>query len=122
MIRLFLQNAFSVLKQYHATFSVFDLLVPDLLHELEIGVWKAFLVHALRLIHAHDPRLVDELNRRQVILPTVTADTERNHIDTRFRNTPPFGRSTIRQFYTNVSELKQLAAFNYEDILQVRIL
>ncbi|KZV97074.1 hypothetical protein EXIGLDRAFT_608534, partial [Exidia glandulosa HHB12029] len=36
----------------------------------------------------------------------------------RFRKMPVFGRTTIRRFSNNVSELKQLAAHNYEDILQ----
>lgn len=38
----------------------------------------------------------------------------------RFHLVPAFGRGTIRQFQRNVSELKKLAARNYEDILQVR--
>jgi hypothetical protein len=38
----------------------------------------------------------------------------------RFRQVPTFGRSTIRRFSANVSEMKKLAARNYEDILQVR--
>jgi hypothetical protein len=33
---------------------------------------------------------------------------------------PTFGRDTIRRFSGNVSELKRLAAHNFEDILQVR--
>lgn len=31
-----------------------------------------------------------------------------------------FGRDTIRKFDSNVSEMKQMAARNFEDILQVR--
>lgn len=38
----------------------------------------------------------------------------------RFRQMPVFGRFSIRRFSNNVSELKQLAAHNFEDILQVR--
>lgn len=33
---------------------------------------------------------------------------------------PTFGRDTIRRFRSNVSEMKQLAARDYEDMLQVR--
>jgi hypothetical protein len=40
---------------------------------------------------------------------------------TRFRLVPTFGRSTIRRFSTNASEMKKLAARNYEDLLQVRL-
>ncbi|KIO16447.1 hypothetical protein M407DRAFT_86006, partial [Tulasnella calospora MUT 4182] len=36
----------------------------------------------------------------------------------RFRQVPPFGRDTIRRIGYNVSELKQLAARDFEDILQ----
>ena len=32
---------------------------------------------------------------------------------------PTFGRSTIRQFASNASEMKKLAACNFEDLLQV---
>jgi hypothetical protein len=37
----------------------------------------------------------------------------------RFRQVPTFGRSTIRRFSTNASEMKKLAARNFEDMLQV---
>jgi hypothetical protein len=36
----------------------------------------------------------------------------------RFRLIPPFGQ-TIRRFSNNVSEMKKLAAQDYEDLLQV---
>lgn len=38
----------------------------------------------------------------------------------RFRQVPPFARNTIRKFTYNVSDLRKLAARDYEDILQVR--
>jgi hypothetical protein len=34
---------------------------------------------------------------------------------------PTFGQDTIQRFSSNTSELKKLAARNYEDFLQVRI-
>lgn len=37
----------------------------------------------------------------------------------RFREVPTFGRDTIRRFTRNSSELKKMAAWNYEDFLQV---
>jgi len=37
----------------------------------------------------------------------------------RFRQIPTFGRFTIRRFHNNVSEMKKLAARDFEDILQV---
>lgn len=39
----------------------------------------------------------------------------------RFRRIPTFGKDTIRKFANNVSETKQLAARDYEDILQVHV-
>ena len=37
----------------------------------------------------------------------------------RFRMVPTFGKDTIRKFSNNVSEMKKLAARDFEDILQV---
>ena len=37
----------------------------------------------------------------------------------RFRQIPTFGRGTIRCFRNNTSEMKKLAAQDFEDILQV---
>ena len=39
---------------------------------------------------------------------------------TSFRDMPTFGSSTIRRFATNASEMKKLAARDFEDLLQVR--
>jgi hypothetical protein len=36
-----------------------------------------------------------------------------------FRQVPTFARDTIRRFGRNVSELKKMAARDYEDMLQV---
>jgi hypothetical protein len=36
-----------------------------------------------------------------------------------FREVPTFGRDKIRKFAENASEMKKLAARNYEDVLQV---
>jgi hypothetical protein len=57
------QNAFS---QKLATFgfNLFLMLVVDIMHEFELGVWKALFIHLLRILHAADKTLVDELDRR----------------------------------------------------------
>jgi len=39
---------------------------------------------------------------------------------TSFRSIPTFGSSTIQRFATNASEMKKLAAHDFEDLLQVR--
>ena len=41
------------------------------------------------------------------------------NVSYRYRQIDTFGRSTIRRFDKNMSALKQLAARNYEDALQV---
>ncbi|KZV88625.1 hypothetical protein EXIGLDRAFT_751594 [Exidia glandulosa HHB12029] len=96
------ENAFNALKDLDPSFSIFCLFAPDLLHEFELGVWKSLLIHLLRILYAVDPHLLEEL-------------------DSRFRQIPIFGRFSIRRFSNNVSELKQLAAHNFEDILQCSI-
>ena len=46
-------------------------MVVDLLHEFELGVWKALLTHLIRILHAASKRpgaLVDILNTRYLIV------------------------------------------------------
>ena len=57
------QNAF------HTTFAdfnldVFSLFVVDLMHEFELGVFKDFLIHLLRLLHACGNETIAEFDRR----------------------------------------------------------
>lgn len=40
-------------------------------------------------------------------------------IPTSFREIPSFGRDTIRRFSANCSELKKMAAHDFENLLQV---
>ncbi|KAK6966961.1 hypothetical protein R3P38DRAFT_3438665 [Favolaschia claudopus] len=68
------------------------------MHAFELGVFKAFFIHLLRILYAHGDAAISKLNER-------------------FRMVPTFGRSTIRRFTQNTSALKKLAAWNYEDIL-----
>ena len=44
------------------------MLVVDLMHEFELGIWKAIFTHLVRLLYAAGPggRLVAELDRRYV--------------------------------------------------------
>ncbi|KIM62393.1 hypothetical protein SCLCIDRAFT_75073, partial [Scleroderma citrinum Foug A] len=73
--------------------------VVDLLHEFELGVWKAVFIHLLRML--------DSLKGDQL-----------TELDRRYRSVPTFGHSTIHQFCKNVSELKWMAAHDFEDLLQ----
>ncbi|KAI6113765.1 hypothetical protein EDD16DRAFT_1124651 [Pisolithus croceorrhizus] len=69
------------------------------MHEFELGVWKATLVHLIRIIFEVGDDCIQEFNKR-------------------FRLMPTFGRGTIRRFSNNVSDLTKLAARDFEDILQ----
>ncbi|EIW76332.1 hypothetical protein CONPUDRAFT_15727, partial [Coniophora puteana RWD-64-598 SS2] len=92
------QNAFShALQEFD--FSVFQMLTVDLLHEFELGVWKSLLSHLVRMLYSMGGQKVHEFNNR-------------------FRQISPFGCHAIRRFPNNVSELKKLAARDFEDILQ----
>lgn len=46
--------------------NIYALLTVDLLHELELGVWKALFTHIVRILSIH-PGAVDELNKRCVL-------------------------------------------------------
>ncbi len=93
------QSAFSVRLSEHG-FNFYEMFAPDLMHEFELGVWKATLTHLLRILHSAGNDKIQSLNWR-------------------FRETPTFGRGTIRKFHNNVSGMKKLAARDFEDILQV---
>ena len=57
------QNAFSVtLSEYG--FDFYQMIVPDLLHEFELGVWKAVFSHLLRILHAYGNDTIQSLNER----------------------------------------------------------
>ncbi|TFK61425.1 hypothetical protein BDN72DRAFT_904115 [Pluteus cervinus] len=79
--------------------NVFSLAAIDLMHEVELGVWKMLLQHLVRVLYCQGTGVVQVFNAR-------------------FRKVTPFGVDTIRRFKTNVSDLKKLAARDYEDILQ----
>ncbi|KAF7964872.1 hypothetical protein HWV62_1965 [Athelia sp. TMB] len=97
-------NAFSRKLGPHG-FNVFKALLPDLMHEVEIGGWKALFIHLLRILEVHNK----------------TTRTTLKEFNRRFRQIPSFGRDAIRRFVNNVSDLKQLAARDYEDLLQCSI-
>ncbi|KAG1857827.1 hypothetical protein F4604DRAFT_1931350 [Suillus subluteus] len=84
-------------------FNMFAALVVDLLHEFELGVWRMLLLHLLRILCALNKDLIHELDKR-------------------YRQVPPFGPATIRWFSSNTSEMSNMAARNFEDLLQCSIL
>ena len=55
------QNVFSD-KLSAFNFNIFDTLVVDLLHEVELGIWKAVFIHLLRLLDCENENLKHELD------------------------------------------------------------
>ncbi|RPD63598.1 hypothetical protein L227DRAFT_584613 [Lentinus tigrinus ALCF2SS1-6] len=78
---------------------VYQMLMPDVMHEFELGVWKAVFMHLVRILIAAGGDRVQRL-------------------DMRFSRMPTFGRDTIRRFGSNISAMKKLAARDFENILQ----
>ncbi|KAI4293738.1 hypothetical protein K525DRAFT_214235 [Schizophyllum commune Loenen D] len=75
------------------------MLVSDILHEFELGVWQSVLIHLIRMLESLGGDILQTFNAR-------------------FRQIPTFGHDTIRRFERNVSSLTRMAARDYEDILQ----
>ncbi|KAF6758419.1 hypothetical protein DFP72DRAFT_1065105 [Ephemerocybe angulata] len=92
------QNAFSD-KLSGFGLDVFTLPAVDPLHEFELGTWRDVFSQLRRILDVIDPGLT-------------------NVLDYRFRRVPTFGRDTIRRFRNNMSDMKQLAARDFEDMLQ----
>lgn len=59
----FPKNAFSKLALINE-FNIYAILLVDLLHEFEAGVWKAVFAHLVRLLIAIKGAEIDELNER----------------------------------------------------------
>jgi len=89
---------------------------PDLLHEIELGVWKGLFIHLLRILYAAGGDTIVALNSRYIQpLPNIIYLLK----PYRYRQIPTFGRDTIRKFANNASGMKKLAARDFEDLLQV---
>lgn len=76
------------------------------------------LVHLLRIITALDKDLINKLDERSARYSFTTALQAKLTFD-RYRKVPSFGPATIRRFSSNVSEMSNMAARNFEDLLQV---
>ncbi|KAF9046642.1 hypothetical protein BJ165DRAFT_1611041 [Panaeolus papilionaceus] len=97
------KNAF--IDRLGPDFDPFRMLVVDLLHEFELGVWKTLFSHLIRILYA----AVDRSDKHVI------------ELDRRFAAISTFGRGTIRKFPSNSSEMKKMAARDFEDILQCSI-
>ncbi|KAG6808398.1 hypothetical protein H0H92_004278 [Tricholoma furcatifolium] len=93
-----IRNAFSQLLLPNGE-NFYNLFVVDVLHEIELGVIKHTFAHLIRMLYTLGAGSVAQLDRN-------------------YRRISTFGRSTIRKFSNNVSEMKKLAGRDFEDILQ----
>ena len=62
-----LQNSFAKFSSElteRFRFDVFLLLVVDLMHEFELGVWKALLLHLIRILHSQGADKIQLFNER----------------------------------------------------------
>ena len=59
---------------------MFDMFVVDLMHEVELGVWKAVFIHMLRLLDCQNESLKYELDRRQVPVDLLQTCTDSDSI------------------------------------------
>lgn len=61
------QNAFSK-RLANLGFNFYEMLVVDLMHEFELGVWKSLFIHLVRLLQTIDSSKIHEMDRRYVLL------------------------------------------------------
>lgn len=111
-----LQNAF---MNTLPGLNVYALLTVDLLHEVELGVWKALYIHILRIIQASSREGHDILDRRYACDQRMMKRLPNMMDHFRLRCVPKFGKDTIRNFTSNASHMRKIAAHDYEDVLQV---
>ncbi|KAJ3019645.1 hypothetical protein NUW54_g25 [Trametes sanguinea] len=96
-----MQSAFSR-RLVSFGFNIYCTLVPDVMHEVELSVWKSTLMHLVCILVAQGASTVNMFNAR-------------------FANVPTFGRDTICRFDANIAGLKKLAARDFKDLLQCAI-
>lgn len=65
VLMLHIQSAFSS-RLAAFGFDIYRALVPDIMHEFELGVWKATLTHLIRILTSIGPSVVIKLNARYV--------------------------------------------------------
>ena len=95
------------------------MLVVDLLHEFEFGVWKALLfTYFMRQAVAQMTLWLSLTNGKFEFLSFNQSGSIQTN-STLLIST--FGHGTIRTFAANLSEIKKLAARNFEDLLQMKL-
>ncbi|KAJ3569072.1 hypothetical protein NP233_g5289 [Leucocoprinus birnbaumii] len=95
------RNAFSADFLVKDGFDYHRMFVPDLLHEFELGTWKAAFTHLMRVLCAAGDGLIQELNKRQVTDWIIS----KGHFN----------------YNEDASAMKKLAGRDFEDLLQCSI-
>jgi hypothetical protein len=67
LLTIFIQSAFSI-RLSSSDFNFYQMFVPDLLHEFELGVWKGTFTHLMRILYANGGDLIQTLNERSVFI------------------------------------------------------
>lgn len=49
-------------------FNIFPMFVVDMLHEFELGVWKAIFIHLIRMLVTIPGNVIQEFNHRYVFV------------------------------------------------------
>lgn len=96
------------------------MLTPDLLHEVELGVWKSLLSHLIRMLYTCGPHSVTVFDTRCVKLGIYSLILLTLH-SLRFREITTYPPDTIRKFRHKTSAMKRFAARDFEDVLQVSV-
>jgi len=63
MIDPILQNTFSKKLREHGL-NIYSIFVVDFLHEFELGVWKAVLIHLIRIMYANGESMITKFNNQ----------------------------------------------------------
>ncbi|KAF8300462.1 hypothetical protein DL93DRAFT_2233812 [Clavulina sp. PMI_390] len=96
------ENSFSKKLGAHG-FNVFSVLVPDILHEFLLGVWKDLITFIIRLVFSLDPGALVEFNSRSV---------------DNFRILPTYGAGKkVRRFGFDTAALKSMTGERYQMLL-----
>ena len=66
----YLKNIFAE-KLRKFSFDPYQMLIVDLMHKFELGVWKAVFIHLIHILYAAGPSgsLVSELDKRYMFFP-----------------------------------------------------
>ena len=99
-------------------FNFYRLFVVDVLHEIEIGIFKQIFTHLVWILYTRGASVVARLDRQYLLNPFSIVSVITFDVAISFRKVSSFGRSTIRNFSNNISEMKKFTARDFEDVLQ----